>query len=218
MTQRPGHNARPTMLVLCACMPEPTGEGVEQRAWSLLQTMRATYHVTLAVTTRGRVHLSQWRRLAEVADRVEMLPAAGLWGRVVRSLSHWANRSTATVYSPPVRFEAMTRRYDAALCIEPRWWPVLRTIDADTLMCDLYDADAATSDAIARHADVVLPSASQAATTFNWPARAVVRTDALVRTAPSMEVDRLVETYPTPMPLRIVWRPQPATAPARLAA
>jgi hypothetical protein len=52
---------KPSLLMLCHCVPDPVGHTERARAWQLLKLTSQHYRVFLAAVADGPVSLTQWR-------------------------------------------------------------------------------------------------------------------------------------------------------------
>ncbi len=169
------------MLLLSPCLPDEQGTNGHRRAWKLLQWAGHTHRVTLVATADEALHLSRWRQLSQSAERIELLPTASPILRLQHRLRRWLRQPDETPALRMDRHSSLARRYDAALCLSPQWWPEFRGVNAAVRMCDLRPADTVLARAIAQEAHVVLISPQQA--------RALVR--------PAARVVRILDTSDT---------------------
>lgn len=187
-------NHLPTALVLSDRLPA-MGESDEARqAWEVLHMVSATHRVTLAAWSPRRVHLAQWRALAALAWRVELVPPATWWSR-------WRQpRQRGPV-------ESLDRWYDTAVLVGTASWSHRHAVRAGVLVCDVRGWSPLSVAMVSREAHVVMTTADQAGAARGGRARTV--------TLERGESWRPLEPLPRP---RAVVRPIPVPMPVRMAA
>lgn len=84
---------RPTLLLLSRVLPSPDGDAAQRAAWSALRDAVTTHRVCLITRAPRRIHLTQWRSLGELVQRVELVPRGWLgferrWTRAVAALQN----------------------------------------------------------------------------------------------------------------------------------
>ena len=77
--ERRDDDALSTALVLSHCTPDRHGNTARRETWALLERVSCQHRVALLCLPDGPIHLSQWRALDVLVDRLALEPPRRRW-------------------------------------------------------------------------------------------------------------------------------------------